>query len=136
MTARTTSRGRSVLPMLALLALAGLVFFALAGVAAARRPAPRHARMHVSKNRRVVARAFLHPAALPAGVTVCNEAQSSPRGTWDATASTDPLPPARHKSAAMPVGHGGGLINAAANSPALAVCTPTVPDDSGDGGTT
>ncbi len=74
-------------------------------------------------------------ASVPAGVVVCNEAQSSQRGTMDATGSTDPLPPARHKSTAMPVGHGNGLINAAANSPALAVCVPqTPPDDGGDGG--
>ena len=72
----------------------------------------------------------------PAGAVVCNEAQSSWRGTMDATASTDPLPPARHKSTAMPVGHGKGLTNAAANSPALAVCVPqTPPDNGGDGGT-
>ena len=72
------------------------------------------------------------PAA-PAGadVVVCNEAQSSWQGTWDATASTDPLPPARHKDAAMPVGRGVGLVNAAQNSPALAVC---IPADPGGGG--
>ena len=70
----------------------------------------------------------------PAAAVVCNEAQSSWRGTIDATASTDPLPPARHKSTAMPVGHGKGLTNAATNSPALAVCVPqTPPDDGGDG---
>lgn len=55
-------------------------------------------------------------------VTVCNEAQSSPRGVLDATGSTDPLPPARHKDAAMAVGRGAGLVNAAEHSPALAVC--------------
>ncbi len=71
--------------------------------------------------------------SLPEGVVVCNEAQSSWRGTWDATASTDPLPPARHKDAAMPVGRGGGLIRAAANSPALAVCV-AAPGDGDDGG--
>lgn len=36
---------------------------------------------------------------------VCNEAQSAPRGVLDASASTDPLPPARHKDAAMEVGN-------------------------------
>jgi hypothetical protein len=70
----------------------------------------------------------------PAAAIVCNQAQSSWRGTMDATASTDPLPPARHKSTAMPVGRGKGLTNAATNSPALAVCVPqTPPDDGGDG---
>ncbi len=68
-------------------------------------------------------------AAIPAttagaDVVVCNEAQSSWQGTWDATASTDPLPPARHKDAAMPVGRGVGLVDAAEHSPALAVCIP------------
>ncbi len=138
MTRDTIHPARGMVAILALLAVAGMAFFALAGVAAAKKPSVKHrahARMHVSKNKRTAMRSFLHTASLPAGVTVCNEAQSSPRGTWDATASTDPLPPARHKSTAMPVGHGGGLINAAANSPALAVCTPTVPDDGG-GGTT
>ena len=62
-------------------------------------------------------------------VTVCNEAQSSFKGVLDATASTGPLPPAGHKDAAMAVGRGKGLVNAAEHSPALAVCggdeTPT-----------
>ena len=138
MTRETIHPARGPVGILALLSVAAMVFFALAGVASAKKPAVKHrghARMHVSKNKRVAARSFLHTASLPDGVTVCNEAQSSPRGAMDATASTDPLPPARHKSSAMPVGHGGGLINAAANSPALAVCVPTVPDDGG-GGTT
>lgn len=72
------------------------------------------------------------PATASADVVVCNEAQSSWQGTWDATASSDPLPPARHKDAAMPVGHGVGLTNAAEHSPALAVCIPA--DDGGGGG--
>jgi hypothetical protein len=76
-------------------------------------------------------------ASPPADPAVCNEAQNSPRGTEDATTSTDPLPPARHKSTAMPVGHGNGLTNAATNSPALAVCVPqTPPADGGDGTST
>ena len=52
------------------------------------------------------------PAAASAdtskGAMVCNEAQSSPRGVLDATASTDPLPPARHKDAAMQFVNGNG----------------------------
>ena len=84
--------------------------------------------------------AIAAPAAVAAptkltGVVVCNEAQSSWKGTWDATGSTDPLPPARHKDKAMPVGtsDNAGLINAAAHSPALAVCQPAPPPP-GDGG--
>lgn len=71
-------------------------------------------------------------ATASADVVVCNEAQSSWQGTWDATGSTDPLPPARHKDAAMPVGRGAGLVNAAGHSPALAVCIPA--NDGGGGG--
>ncbi len=73
--------------------------------------------------------AAVPPATAGAAVVVCNEAQSSWQGTWDATASLDPLPPARHKDAAMPVGHGAGLVNAAEHSPALAICIPA--DDGG-----
>ena len=71
-------------------------------------------------------------AASGADLVVCNEAQSSWRGTWDATSSSDPLPPARNKDAAMPVGQGAGLLIAAEHSPALAVC---VPAGTGGGGT-
>jgi len=67
--------------------------------------------------------AFAIPAATAgAEVFVCNEAQSSWQGTWDATASNDPASPARHKDAAMLVGDGQGLLQAAENSPALAAC--------------
>ena len=64
-------------------------------------------------------------ASASADMIVCNEAQSSWQGVLDASGSTDPLPPARHKDAAMEVGqgHGKGLLNAADNSPALAVCS-------------
>ena len=80
------------------------------------------------------------PAAASAGTgsqpQVCNEAQSSPRGVLDATASTDRVPPARHKDAAMQVGNrnGVGLVNAAAHSPALAECSAAPPPPPGDGG--
>ena len=80
------------------------------------------------------------PAVASAGTgsqpKVCNEAQSSPRGVLDATASTDPLPPARHKDAAMLVGNqnGVGLTNAASHSPALAECSAAPPPPPGDGG--
>jgi hypothetical protein len=67
------------------------------------------------------------PGSYPA---VCNEAQNSTRGVLTVSDQTDPNPPARHKDAAMQVGngHGAGLVNAAENSPALALC------DTGDGG--
>ena len=76
----------------------------------------------------------LGAAALPAASAgaadvVCNEAQSSWQGTWDATASGDAVPPAFHKDAAMPVGAGGGLLIAAERSAALAACI--APDDGG-----
>ena len=64
----------------------------------------------------------LPAAGAGADVVVCNEAQSSWQGTWDATASGDAVPPAFHKDAAMPVGGGGGLLIAAGESAALAVC--------------
>ena len=81
------------------------------------------------------------------GPLICNEAQSSPRGVLQATASTDPVPPAWHKDAAMAVGNqnGVGLVNAAAQSPALASCSaapppppppPPPPVGGGDGGGT
>jgi hypothetical protein len=79
----------------------------------------------------VVSAAALFVSA-PAHATetmVCNEAQSSPRGTLVVTGSTDPSTPARHRDAAMLVGNGNGagLVNAAAHSPALADCSPTPP---------
>ena len=78
------------------------------------------------------AAASADPGTYPA---VCNEAQSSPRGVLQVTDQTDPNPPARHKDAAMQVGngHGVGLVNAAENSPALALCGPG-DDGGGDGG--
>jgi hypothetical protein len=77
-------------------------------------------------------------AADSSGVIVCNEAQSSPRGVDVVLDQTDPNPPARHKNAAMPVGNGNGagLVNAAAHSPALAVCTPPPIVGGTGGGTT
>jgi len=93
--------------------------------------------------------ASLASAAVPAvagakpaaGPLVCNEAQNSWRGVYDTSASTDPNPPARSKTHAMLVGngHGAGLANAAARSPALALCEPAPPppppDDGGPGTT-
>ena len=70
------------------------------------------------------------PGSYPAA---CNEAQSSPRGVLTVTDLTDPNPPARHKDAAMQVGngHGAGLVNAAEQSPALALCDTGDDDDGG-----
>lgn len=59
---------------------------------------------------------------------VCNEAQSAViqgnagKTAYDASGSTDPTPPARHKPDSMKVGIGVGLLGAAENSPALALC--------------
>jgi hypothetical protein len=54
---------------------------------------------------------------------VCNEAQSSWKGQ-SYVSSDDPNPPARRNNSSrnMPVGRGNGLVGAAANSPALALC--------------
>jgi hypothetical protein len=77
-------------------------------------------------------------AVTSTGLTVCNEAQSSPRGVDIVPDQSDPNPPARHKDAAMPVGNGNGvgLENAAANSPALALCLAPPPGGPGGGGIT
>jgi hypothetical protein len=71
-------------------------------------------------------------ASAGADTVVCNEAQSSWQGTWDATSSADAVPPAFHKDAAMPVGSGRGLDMAAERSPALAVCVAEDDDGGGD----
>jgi hypothetical protein len=74
------------------------------------------------------------PAALaapPAQTTpVCNEAENSFQGGYTVAPGVDPNPPAflRGEQMAVGQGHGAGLVNAAGNSPALAVC--------GDAGTT
>ena len=77
------------------------------------------------------------------GVWVCNEAgMAFLGGTLDVIdPAADPNPPARHKNdlRALP-GHGVGLVNAASNSPALALCgepapaPPTGGDTGGDHG--
>lgn len=79
-----------------------------------------------------LAASVVPPATAGADVVVCNEAQSSWQGTWDATTSLDSVPPAFHKDAAMAVGPGTGLVNAAGNSPSLAVCVPADDDGGGD----
>lgn len=67
--------------------------------------------------------AVYSPSNPPQVAYVCNEAQSSWKGQAF-VASTDPNPPARQNNSDrnMPVGRGKGLVNAAANSPALALC--------------
>ena len=73
-----------------------------------------------------------------AGVYVCNEAgMAFVDGTLDVLdPSADPAPPARHKTdlRALP-GQGNGLVLAAANSPALALCAEPTPAPGGDGST-
>lgn len=83
------------------------------------------------------AAAGLIAAAVPATssadsrVAVCNEAENSFRGGYVITETTDPRPPASLRGEQMRLGngHGVGLVNAAAHSPALVVC-----DGSGAGG--
>jgi hypothetical protein len=76
------------------------------------------------------------PAALAAAPTqttpVCNEAENSFQGGYTVAPGTDPNPPAFLRGEQMAVGqdHGAGLVNAAAQSPALAVCG----DDGSTGG--
>ena len=66
------------------------------------------------------------------GVSVCNEAENSPRGGYVVTGGpVDPAPPAFLRGSQMRVGngHGVGLENAAEHSPALRLCGP---EDGGD----
>ena len=66
--------------------------------------------------------------------TVCNEAENSHRGGYQVSGGiVDPVPPAFLRGSQMRVGnaHGVGLVNAAEQSPALALCAP---EGSGDGG--
>ena len=66
------------------------------------------------------------------GVSVCNEAENSPRGGSVVTGGpVDPAPPAFLRGSQMRVGngHGVGLENAAEHSPALRLCGP---EDGGD----
>ena len=68
------------------------------------------------------------------GVSVCNEAENSPRGGYVVTGGpVDPAPPAFLRGSQMRVGngHGAGLENAAEHSPALRLCGP---EDGGGGG--
>lgn len=71
------------------------------------------------------------------GVSVCNEAENSPRGGYVVTdGPVDPVPPAFLRGSQMRVGdgNGAGLENAAEHSPALRVCGPEGPPTGGGGG--
>jgi hypothetical protein len=71
------------------------------------------------------------------GVSVCNEAENSPRGGYVVTGGLiDPNPPAFLRGSQMRVGNGdgNGLENAAEHSPALRLCGPEEGDGGGDGG--
>src|SRR3954447_13389248 len=74
-----------------------------------------------------------HAAKPAADVAVCNEAENSWQGDYDLTTTDDRHPPALLRGVQMAVGngHGKGLVNAAAHSPALVVCAD---GGSGDGG--
>ena len=70
------------------------------------------------------------------GVSVCNEAENSPRGGYVVTdGPVDPVPPAFLRGSQMRVGngHGPGLEDAAEHSPALRVCGPEGPPTGGGG---
>jgi hypothetical protein len=70
------------------------------------------------------------------GVSVCNEAENSPRGGYVVTdGPVDPVPPAFLRGSQMRVGNGNGagLENAAEHSPALRVCGPEGPPTGGGG---
>jgi hypothetical protein len=70
------------------------------------------------------------------GVSVCNEAENSPRGGYVVTGGlVDPNPPAFLRGSQMRVGNGNanGLENAAEHSPALRLCGPEEGDGGGDG---
>ena len=87
----------------------------------------------------VAAAAVSVPAVASAddGVSVCNEAENSPRGGYVVTdGPVDPAPPAFLRGSQMRVGngHGAGLGNAAEHSPALRLCGPEGPPTGGGGG--
>ena len=75
------------------------------------------------------------PATDP-GAAVCNEAENSWQGEYDMTTTDDPNPPAflRGVQHAVGNGHGVGLANAAAHSPALALCVQGGDTGGGDTG--
>jgi hypothetical protein len=80
------------------------------------------------------------PAAIAAPPSanppVCNEAENSFQGGYTVAPGTDPNPPAflRGEQMAVGQGHGAGLVNAAGQSPALALCGGGAGSTGGDGG--
>ena len=89
----------------------------------------------------VVALAVTAPGAYAAADAdapeVCNQATPVSLGGPLTTAGDDPLPPARYRDELLWAhrGKGRGLVNAAGNSPALAVCGfADAGEDPGDGG--
>jgi hypothetical protein len=87
----------------------------------------------------VAATAVSLPAVASAddGISVCNEAENSPRGGYVVTdGPVDPVPPAFLRGSQMRLGngHSAGLENAAEHSPALRVCGPEGPPTGGGGG--
>jgi hypothetical protein len=71
-----------------------------------------------------------------ASVAVCNEAENSFQGGYVVDPAVDPVPPAflRGEQMRLGNGHGAGLVNAAEQSPALAVCGETGGDTGGGDG--
>jgi hypothetical protein len=76
--------------------------------------------------------AAMAPSAQAA--TVCNEAGNGHvGGSYVATGTPDPSPPARHKDGLKVLGgKGSGLARAAERSPALSTCGLPVGDGGGD----
>ena len=86
-------------------------------------------RMRITISSLVATAVLVIPTAASAddGVSVCNEAENSPRGGYVVTGGpVDPNPPAFLRGSQMRVGngHGAGLENAAEHSPALRTCGP------------
>ena len=97
------------------------------------------ARMRIVIPSLIAATAVSLPAVASAddGVSVCNEAENSPRGGYVVTdGPVDPVPPAFLRGSQMRVGNGegAGLENAAEHSPALRLCGPEGPPTGGGGG--
>ncbi|MGH2967787.1 MAG: hypothetical protein ACRDK0_01805 [Solirubrobacteraceae bacterium] len=93
-----------------------------------------HMRMIVPALAVTAAVALPAAAAAEDGVSVCNEAENSPRGGYVVTEGpVDPNPPAFLRGSQMRVGngHGAGLEHAAERSPALRACG--LEDDEGGG---
>ena len=93
---------------------------------------PSRSRCRPPKNSPPAAIAAPHATNPP----VCNEAENSFQGGYTVAPGVDPNPPAflRGEQMAVGQGHGAGLVNAAAHSPALSVCGIPQDADTGGGG--